>query len=348
MNGHTLTYILVLSCSAYCQTNLAKPPVSTPSLEQKLAGTVWTWPDTNPKADLAKAWFMLNADGTTTAGWHSEPRSWRVLSEDTAEVIAMYNRKPQVLRFNADVTEATLDGRPNVIFKLIRREGTGAERANALVLSPSWNTPMQGGTNTMEDLNKLFGSVAKASVNLSGDPSIDVYEGVPYLTPFEQALKPLGITSRPPSKVLIATPGFPRDSLYYYAVDGRFEGQYNRLYVVVDKADQVVSIQLVDETPRDEAVPFSSDYEWSTYNFVNARSKAMSKLKIGHRVFGKDKSMWRTEVIPSNVKMFRVDSFLLNPSDRSTQAADMKEKVRWYVPRPLLELILTCAQKTGR
>lgn len=197
----------------------------------------------------------------------------------------------------------------------------------------------------MEDLNKLFGAVAKASANLSGDPSIEIYQGVPYLTPFQQALKSLGITSRPPSKVLIATPGFPRDSFYYYAVDGRFEGQYNRMYVVTDKADQVVSVQLVDESPRDETVPFPSDYDWSTYNFVNARSKAMSKLKIGHRVFGKDRTQWKTETIPSHVKMFRVDSFLINPSDRSTQAADMKEKVRWYVPRPLVELILFCANR---
>jgi hypothetical protein len=100
---------------------IAVPKTKRPALEQtlaeKLVGTVWSWP--NPAEKKDRSWFRLNPDGTTTAGWHNELRSWRVLSADTAEIVAMHNKTPQTLHFNATATEATLDGHPNVIYKRI-------------------------------------------------------------------------------------------------------------------------------------------------------------------------------------------------------------------------------------
>ena len=38
--------------------------------------------------------------------------------------------------------------------------------------------------------------------------------------------------------------------MFYYAVDGAFEGDYNRMLIVTDRADQVLSIALLSEQPH--------------------------------------------------------------------------------------------------
>lgn len=234
-----------------------------------------------------------------------------------------------------------------------------AQTAPGLTLDKSWDTPMQGGTNTMDDLAKLFSTVAKSSVKLAADDQIVVYEGIRYLTPIQQAFTALNLGQRLPSKVLVACPGFPRNSFYYYAVDGRFEDGFNRMYLVVDRADQLVSVQLVEESPRGSAQSWGSDADWHTYNFVNARSKSSSTVTVRHRIHLAVGSEWFINnygnlAYPLNRKTtdwtaLRLDSWLLAYGPRgSTYKMEPKERVSWFVPRPIVELILTCVQKAGR
>jgi len=231
--------------------------------------------------------------------------------------------------------------------------------SSKLVLANDWNTKMQGGTATMDDLGRLFGGVAKAGVNLDGDDSIKIYQDVAYLTPIRTAMAALKL-GNPPSKVLIACPGFPRDSFFYYAVDGRFDDGYTRMYLVVDRADQLVSVEFVNEAPGKYHTPHK-DFGWHTYDFVNSRVKGSPTLAIDHQIdllpLTTTVHMYDSfapAITPKNQawKMLRVDSTLLQPIRGSKNlvggAKDAKEDVRWFVPRPIVELVLSCVQTPAR
>jgi hypothetical protein len=218
---------------------------------------------------------------------------------------------------------------------------------------------MMGGTATIEDLGRLFGIVGRANVDLDGH-NIQIFDGITYLMPAQQALDSLRLNVRLPSKVLVACPGLPRDSFYYYSIDGRFEGEYNRLYLVVDNADQVVSVELVNEVPRNGGAHFGTDQGWHTYDFVNTRTKAITTLRIDHKIeLGANgrflalshNGAYTPTMTQSNTNwdMVRLDSTLVDVERRgSSTLPTTKQLTRWYVPRPIVELILTCVQKSGK
>src|SRR5437016_637530 len=82
---------------------------------------------------------------------------------------------------------------------------------------------------------------------------INIYNGVRYLMDCNEAASVLGVRVNIASRVSLATPGFPRNTMFYIGYDGNFEGHFNRLYLVTDAANKVVSIQLVDEHPKVDA-----------------------------------------------------------------------------------------------
>ncbi len=86
---------------------ITKEQVEMMLLREKLADTAWTWPEADwPKS---KAWFLLKADGTARAGWHSRACLWTVTSGSSIKMIMTYNPPRGVLDlvFNSDVTEGT-------------------------------------------------------------------------------------------------------------------------------------------------------------------------------------------------------------------------------------------------
>ena len=97
----------------------------------------------------------------------------------------------------------------------------------------------------MREMQLLLSSHCSEGVDLSG-AGTKIYNGVTYLMDSEQAATNLGLAHSVPSRVLVAAPGFPRNSLYYIGYDGAFEGRFNRLYLVTDIANKVVAIQLID------------------------------------------------------------------------------------------------------
>ncbi len=137
--------------------------------------------------------------------------------------------------------------------------------------------------------------------------------------------------------------------------------------VVVDKADQVVSIQLVSETPTKaffEMVDWAGpDKGWRTYNFVSYRNKAVKKLKIHHNVdlyaIGKTKSDWvhwkqyglGSMKLPENYNNIRIETVLMDPEAKKSGSFGVESKpleaVRWYLPLPLAQTILYCIEKAG-
>ena len=227
---------------------------------------------------------------------------------------------------------------------------------------------MGGGSETTRDLATLLADAVTPAANLEPDPSIDIYKGVTYLMPFKEAAEKLGLKTSLVSRNTISCPGFPRNSLYFYTFSGQFDGGFNIMNVVVDKADQVVSIQLVSETPTKglfERVDWSGpDKGWRTYNFVNYRNKAVKKLKIHHNVdlfaIGKTKSDWRywkqyglgPNPVPEKFNNIRIETMLMDPTAKGStpyQPIESRplEAVRWYLPVPLAQTILYCMEKSG-
>ena len=162
----------------------------------------------------------------------------------------------------------------------------------------------------------------------------------------------------PKNKVIC--PGFPRDSFFHYSFSGNYEGHYNLLYIVTDKADQVVAIQLVSESPKvDQVDAPSKPTDWHAYNFVNSRTKGTKRLWIDHKPMYEDKTGWH-EYSATNayrqpkgeLEVLRIDTVLLD-SDLTTygnrgQNWKPLEAVRLYLPKPMMEMILQCVNTSKR
>jgi hypothetical protein len=240
-------------------------------------------------------------------------------------------------------------------------------QGGGIILDRGWESPMQGGSGKMEELARLLSPFAKAAPTMNPDPTLDIYSGVTYLMPLDSAKKTLGINQRIVPKNKMACPGFPKDSFSHYAFDGTFEGHFNKLYLVTDKADQVVAVQLVAESPnRDLVQSIHTAPDWGTYNFVNVRSKASSTVWVDHEVHFFDPtkrslSKWTkyesrsTYSAPTpTLNLVRVDSLLMSPGkdngNGKYRGSDWKplEAVRLYLPKPMIELILHCIQGAQR
>lgn len=228
-------------------------------------------------------------------------------------------------------------------------------------LDKGWQTPFQGGSATLKDFGAILSPFAKPGVNMSPSPDLHIYGEVTYLMPFEAATKALGLVQKVVPKNKVNCPGFPKDSFFHYAFDGSFEGHFNKLYIVTDKSNQVVAIQLVSESPRADqvAAPFKSS-EWHTYNFVNYRTKALKRLWIDHKPYFEEKGAWKEYRSNSSsyyqpkgeVGVLRIDSLLMDPdmTQSGNRGGKWKplEAVRLYLPHPMMELILQCVNAPSR
>jgi hypothetical protein len=221
-------------------------------------------------------------------------------------------------------------------------------------LGPKWNTKLQGGTETMTDLVRLLDPLVNAGADLEADSSIEIYKGVTYLMPIKDAVKTLGLTGNLPSRNMLGCPGFPKESFFYYTYKGLFADGYNQINIVVDQANQVVCIQLVQEAPKPGQFPprYTGDQGWRTYNFVSYRNKAMKKLFIDHQLFYyilSDRPDWRrwsgSSLSNYPRKLLRIDTVLVDPDYPSRKGYGENrtlEAVRLYLPVPLAQLILYC------
>lgn len=145
----------------------------------------------------------------------------------------------------------------------------------------------QGGkSRVMKDLQSVLSAYGKPEEDTKPHPDALIYKGpawtrnggpisIPYLMPRAKALALLvdrpGLASPRPA----LAPGFPPGMLIY-EYDIR-SGVYNRMFVMVDQADQVVALQAKAETKNDPTVPGP---EWngavmpmnSTSDFIEPRT----------------------------------------------------------------------------
>src|SRR5437667_6506420 len=89
-------------------------------------------------------------------------------------------------------------------------------------LQPGYDSRMQGGDISMRELQLLLSPHCSEAVDLGG-AGTKIYNGVNYLMDSEQAVAALGLAHAIPSRAPLATPGFPKNSMYYIGYDGAFE-----------------------------------------------------------------------------------------------------------------------------
>jgi hypothetical protein len=145
----------------------------------------------------------------------------------------------------------------------------------------------QGGkSRVMEDLQSVLTPYGKPVEDTGPNPGAFVYKGqawygggprieIPYLMPRAKALALLVKRAGPASPRPAVAPGFP-PGMQVYEYDIQFD-VYNRMFVIVDQADQVVALQAKAETRNDPMIPGP---EWkaalmpknSTTDFVEPRT----------------------------------------------------------------------------
>lgn len=148
-----------------------------------------------------------------------------------------------------------------------------------------------GKSRVMKDLQSVLSEYGKPENDSGPHPEALVYRGpawfpgggeisIPYLMPRVKALALLvqrpGLASPRPA----LAPGFP-PGMINYEYDIRF-GVYNRMFVIVDQADQVVALQIKAENGNDPSIPVLPPAEphWnqaimpmgSTIDFIEPRT----------------------------------------------------------------------------
>src|SRR5213080_1205179 len=204
-------------------------------------------------------------------------------------------------------------------------------------LQPGYDSRMQGGDISMRELQLLLSSHCSEGVDLSG-AGTKIYNGVTYLMDSEQAATNLGLAHSVASRVPVAAPGFPKNSIYYVGYDGAFEGHFNRLYLVTDTANKVVALQLVDEHPKGrwKSAAALAAATWSTYNFINARMRASDTV----RVQAVSKRQGNIILIDTQVYQ-RVRT---RAGRKNVDRYEEQENAKLFIPIPFARIILHCAK----
>jgi hypothetical protein len=204
-------------------------------------------------------------------------------------------------------------------------------------LQPGYDSRMQGGDISMRELQSLLSSHCSEGVDLSG-AGTKIYNGVTYLMDSEQAATNLGLAHSVPSKVPVAAPGFPRNSMYYVGYDGAFEGHFNRIYLVTDTANKVVAIQLVDEHPKGrwKSAAALAAATWSTYNFINARMRASDTARV------QAVSKRHGNIVVIDTQMFQ--RVRTRVGRTNVDRYEEQENAKLLIPTPFARIILHCAK----
>jgi hypothetical protein len=269
-----------------------------------------------------------------------------VFSSDATSVRVNYMGEVQTIPIAAARFENSTNDPPDVgaapstpitSTKPASQPSSGPASQLQVSLQPGYDSRLQGGDITMRELQLLLSPHCTEAVDLSG-AGTKIYNGVNYLMDSEQAVAALGLAHAIPSRVPLATPGFPKNSMYYIGYDGAFEGHFNHVYLVTDVANKVVAVQLLDEHPkaRWKSAASLAAASWSSYNFVNDRMRASDLMRV--QAVAKRQG----GLITIETQMFqRVRS---NVGHNTIERYEEQENSKLFIPIPFARIILHCAQ----
>jgi hypothetical protein len=188
-----------------------------------------------------------------------------------------------------------------------------------------WDSAVQEGDLTVNELHSLLSGFGRASRNLGPASELEIYRGVRYLMPLKQAIKVLQISAEVSSKQMVICPGFPHRTLVAYSFDYVVEKGFNEIHIVADKADQVVAIQLYAARGWGVTDYRGMDPKYKIYDFINSRAKALTTASVGHRTEGE--------------QIVKLESKFLDPTGKVFRFT------RLFLPKPLVELTLFRIEK---
>lgn len=230
-----------------------------------------------------------------------------------------------------------------------------------LVLGSHWQMRLGRGNTSHRDVAHLLSGCGTPQVDLDGK-AIDLWGSVTYLMPLDDARQALSLKAS--RKTPVTSSVFPPNSFFYHEFSGNFEDGFTKMFIVTDMDDQIVAVQFLDNSSRpDRWFPeYNNNYstDWSLFNFLSDGKKANSNWQIGYYVCQGDKAVMgyppRGGAIhplsggPTGVneRVIRVDSDLFSLTrDRWNIVTDAKsrQRVRIYLPQPVVDLMLYVAQE---
>ena len=218
------------------------------------------------------------------------------------------------------------------------REVKGEEPPQGLVLPPP--TVLEQGKGgfgiQIDELGQILKPYAVPENDLAAHPEMTIYSGpspsgggdctITYLMKRDKAVELLLGRAGLSLKLKAVAPGFP-PGLSIYNYDRKF-WDYDHLTLVVDAADQVVTLQFKSDTKAfgylDGKWPY---FNFRTLNFINLKVADGVRIQVRGRKDGNE-------------------PVVVNSDHRR-----LNETVTWFVPKPLVRLILFNVQekqKTGR
>lgn len=304
-----------------------------------LTGRIELSPDGKPQIVIKSADQLKLADGAAPAT-ASTPPATTTPAKPSAPMPAPPVPAPTIASVPTTPIPAP---KPTPPPKVIESKG--------IALAANWASAPQTGDMTRKDLATLFGSQINSGGPATPEDSIIIYPELPYLTPLATARSLLHLEKTNPSRIKITTPGLPVASLTANAFTGIFPGGYTTLTLVTDSSEQVVSVHLTDSNPRQRTADITDTGGYHTYNFIAQREKSAGQLVIKHDIV--------REGAPAGVVV--VDSLLIDPNaadpnattsrttksssktgttSRQPRTGKVLERSRWYVPKPLVNVIL--------
>jgi hypothetical protein len=206
---------------------------------------------------------------------------------------------------------------------------TNIARPDGIKLNNGWDLHLHEGSATLDELERILTPCGQPIQNLAPNPGIEIFNGVTYLMPVRQAIKVLKLPSMVGAKKPITCPGFPHQTLWAYVFHYPQGGTFNEIYVVVDRGDQVVAIELY--SPK-SLLPVNFSRKEHTYSFVSYRIKAQNPTcVVGHS-------------ITTNKDAILVESAFQDLN----RGANTRCASKLYLPQPMIDLILYRIQNIRR
>lgn len=216
-----------------------------------------------------------------------------------------------------------------------------------LTLYNGWQGTASKNRGFANELSALLGPYGTPRINLDTWPGLVLYDKVRYLMPWPEARKLLGLEGKVPATGVINTPGWPgANSLKYYTYTGKFDKDYNKMTIVTDAADHVVTLML-----SNDASGLNMKYrqllpEHKFYDYVMGQNKKFEVDGIWHKIFARNlmgEFAEETEnVLNPNTPCIRLDTLYFDTNLKIQFIG------RWYVVKPFLDTLLySCNYDTG-
>lgn len=215
----------------------------------------------------------------------------------------------------------------SAIFTLVMCESASAQ--SGLVLKADWQKTFGVSGTASIELSQLLGSLVKAQVDLMGEPALEIFGGITYLMPLDEARMKIGngrLASFNSSARSIAT-GYPTGSISLFEFRGKFADGFPHLILLTDMNKQVVAAQLLDRTPKAVFLTGHSNTA-SYYDFVSQKRKAVSAYLIANES-------------KMTGRILQLDSELLDAGFKP------RERSRLLVPDKFASIMLALLQGTA-